>query len=50
MLSIGLIFWILYIVGFIFYAVRDREAIVNSAFWWVLFLLLGIGTFGWPIR
>jgi len=50
MLTIGLLFWILYIIGFIFHAYRQRAEIVDSLFWWVLIFLLGVGTFGSPIK
>lgn len=53
-LSIGLLFWILYIVGLIFFGVgiyRDRPSFnVSGLFWWVLIFLLGIGVFGFPIK
>jgi len=49
MLSLGLLFWIIFIIGFIFHAYRDRELIVNSLFWWVLIFLLGWQVFGFPI-
>lgn len=53
MLSIGMIFWILFIVGLVFYSVgvfRTREFDAPSLFWWVLIFLLGIGTFGSPVK
>lgn len=51
MLTIGLLFWLLYIIGFLFGIYREREALLGTPlFWWVLILLLGIGTFGWPIK
>ena len=52
MLTIGLLFWILFIVGFIFYGYRNytTPAFVDSLFWWVLIFLLGIGVFGFPIK
>ena len=53
-LGIGLLFWILFIIGFIFGGYRGRAAIgewfADSLFWWVLVFLLGIGTFGFPIK
>ena len=50
MLTIGLLFWILFIVGLVFHIYRDRAGIVDSLFWWVLIFLLGVGTFGFPIK
>lgn len=52
MLTVGLLFWLLYIIGFLFHAWRDRATLWDgpSLFWWVLIGLLGIGTFGWPIK
>ncbi len=49
-MTIGLLFWILYIVGFVFQGYRERWELVNSLFWWVLIFLLGIAAFGWPIK
>lgn len=52
-LTVGLLFWILFIVGLIFYGYRnyaDRGAIVDSLFWWILIFLLGIGVFGFPVK
>jgi hypothetical protein len=55
-LSIGLLFWILFIVatvlgGIGFYNNRsDYWGFGNSLLTWILILLLGIGTFGFPIR
>lgn len=52
-MTIGLLFWILYIVGFVFFGYRNyqnREAIFDSLFWWILIFLLGVGTFGFPIK
>jgi hypothetical protein len=49
-MTLAILFWILFIVGFIFHGYRQREAIIDSLFWWVLFLLLGLGTFGFPIH
>ena len=53
MLTVGLLFWILFIVGLIFYGVgvvRSRQYDAAALFWWVLILLLGIGTFGFPLK
>ncbi len=52
-LSIGLLFWILYIVGLVVFGFdiyRSRVFAPTSLFWWVLIFLLGVGTFGFPIR
>ncbi len=53
-LGIGVVFWILFIVGLIFFGVyvaRDRATFsVPSLFWWVLIFLLGCGVFGFPIH
>jgi hypothetical protein len=52
MLTVGLLFWILYIVGLIFYGygvIRSREYEVHGLLFWVLFFLLGWKVFGWPI-
>lgn len=52
-MSIGLLFWILYIVGLVFFGIgwyRSGEFSVPSIFWWVLIALLGVGTFGGPIK
>jgi hypothetical protein len=59
MLTIGLLFWILYIIGFIFGWVINWPQIGTPTGWrplgynlllWVLLFLLGWGTFGWPVR
>lgn len=53
-LSIGILFWILFIVGLVFFGVgvfRDRNSFsVSGLFWWVLIFLLGCGVFGFPVR
>lgn len=54
-MSIGLLFWVLYIVGFIFYGWRgyvdrDRYWIAGGLFWWVLIFLLGWKVFGFPVQ
>ncbi len=52
--GIGLLFWLLFIVGLIFFGVgiaRDRAGFsIPSLFWWVLIFLLGCGTFGVPLK
>jgi hypothetical protein len=49
-MTLALLFWLIYIIGFIFHGYRDRGAIVDSLFWWVLIGLLGLGAFGFPIK
>lgn len=53
-LGVGLVFWILFIVGLVvfgFGVYQDRTSFApTSLFWWVLIFLLGIGTFGFPIK
>ena len=52
-MTIALLFWILYIVGLIFFGIdafRTREWSVPSILFWVLIALLGVGTFGGPIK
>jgi hypothetical protein len=53
-MTISLLFWILFIVGFVLGGYRNRDGfgvwLGDSLFWWVLIFLLGIGTFGWPIK
>lgn len=52
-LSVGLVFWILFIVGLVFFGYRNYEnrgVIVDSLFWWILIFLLGVGAFGFPIH
>lgn len=56
-LGIGVLFWILYIVGLIFYGFgfyRDpgpgRPFYFSGIFWWVLIFLLGCGVFGFPVH
>ena len=53
MLTLGLLFWILYIVGLIFFGVdvvRTREYSVPSVLFWVLIALLGAAVFGGPLK
>ena len=53
-MPVGLIFWILYLVGIVFFGYdgfQDRTRISSGGiFWWVLILLLGVGVFGNPIK
>lgn len=57
-ISIGLLFWLLLILALIFGfwtnwpvagAPNNWRPLGGSLLWWILFALLGIGTFGWPI-
>lgn len=53
-MTIGLLFWILFIVGTVFRLYHLRLS--TPPMWdfevpyWILILLLGIGVFGYPIR
>lgn len=53
-LSIGIVFWIVFLIALIFGGIRNRDAIgtwfADSLVWWVLIFLLGLGTFGFPIH
>jgi hypothetical protein len=57
-MTIGFIYWLLIIIGLIigaFYRVWPAQAgvllyPVGGLYLLVLLVLLGIGTFGWPIR
>lgn len=52
-MTLGLLFWILYIVGLIFFGVgvyRTKEYGIPNILFWVLIFLLGWATFGAPIR
>ena len=53
-MTIGFLFWILFIVGFVFSGYRNRDVfgsyLGDTLFFWVLVFLLGVGTFGWPIK
>lgn len=49
-MTLAVLFWVLFIVGFIFQGYRDREGIVNSLVWWVLIAILGMGVFGFPVK
>jgi RsiW-degrading membrane proteinase PrsW (M82 family) len=53
MFTIGAIFWIIYIIGVVlgFYSgYKDRTTIPVSLWLLVLLFLLGVGTFGSPIK
>lgn len=54
MFTLGAIFWILYLVGFIFTGYRNRagfgEWFMDSLLFWVLIGLLGLGAFGGPVK
>ena len=53
-MTIAMLFWVIFIVGFIFGGYRQRATLgdwfADSLFWWVLIVLLGIGVFGSPIK
>lgn len=52
-LSIGIVFWILFIVGLVFYGFRnyaDRNVLINGLFFWIMIFLLGCGVFGFPVK
>jgi hypothetical protein len=52
-MTIGLLFWILFIVGLVFYGigvVRTREYEIPGILFWVLIFLLGWAQFGAPIK
>ncbi len=52
-MSLAFLFWIAYVIGLILYLSRnynDRVYITNNFMYWILILLLGIGTFGSPIK
>jgi hypothetical protein len=48
-MTLAILFWILFSVGFIFHGYRERGAIVDSLFWWVLIFILGLGVFNFPV-
>ncbi len=51
-MSLSLWFWIIYVIGLIFFGsrvYRDRT-VWPDVFWWVLVALLGVGVFGGPIK
>lgn len=52
MLTVGLLFWILYIVGLVVFGIglKTRPFVYSDLFWWVLIFLLGCGTFGFPVK
>lgn len=54
-LTVGLLFWILFIVGLVFYGFMayrapDRGYYGAGILWWVLIFLLGCGVFGFPVK
>ena len=54
-MGIGLVFWILMLIWLAFslwwsWPLRDAQQLPQTAFLFVLFLLLGWGVFGAPIR
>lgn len=53
-MTIGLLFWIVFIIGMIFCGYRDRSDLrgwaSDTLIYWLLVGLLGIGVFGWPIK
>lgn len=52
--GIGLLFWLIFILGFIFGGYRGRDNLggwfADSLFWWVLIFCLGLGVFGFLIH
>lgn len=49
-MTLAVLFWVIYIVAIIFHGYRVRGAFLDSLVFWVLIALLGIGTFGSPIK
>jgi len=52
-MTLALWFWIIYVIALIFFGWRNyqnRAAVIDGFVWWVLIALLGIGTFGSPIK
>ncbi len=50
-MTIGLLFWILYIVGFVFQGYRLTMAwVLDNLYWFIMIGLLGWGIFGAPIK
>lgn len=52
-MTLALLFWILYIVGLVFFGFRNysnRGVIFDNILWWVLFAIVGVGLFGNPIK
>jgi len=48
-------FWIIYVVALLFYGFMgyrsaNREFYINNLVLWVLLFLLGLGTFGSPLK
>jgi hypothetical protein len=53
MMTIGFWFWVIYVIALIFYGVsvfRERNYSVPEIIFWILIALLGIGTFGGPLK
>lgn len=50
-MTLSILFWILFIIGFIFNGYRlGRTWIYDSLFWWVMIGILGYGVFGSPLK
>lgn len=51
-MSVAIWFWIIFVVALLFWGFRSyREPyFVNSLVFWVLIFLLGLGTFGSPLK
>lgn len=53
-MTLATLFWTLYLVGIVFFGIRERADlkgwIFDSLFWWLMIFLLGLGTFGSPIK
>jgi len=53
-MSIGFVFWLLFLVCLVFYGWRGystRGAYLADTFiWWILIFCLGVGIFGFPVH
>ncbi len=53
-MTIGFIYWLLLIIAFVFGGYRNRDTlgvfVAYSLLSWILFVLLGIAEFGFPIK
>ena len=54
-MTIAMAFWVLMLLALVFglgwaWPWADRRVLGNSILLWLLLFLLGIGTFGWPIK